>query len=1158
GQATDHHKSLLDELLAMFPQHPQIVLAKSYRGGSVVHCQNRDSHSSLQSGTLASSSTPPSQTPSEILEGCREGDSQDSQPVWKDSRELRHRPRGRLERTWPAGSQHTVPQFQRPPLDLRSLLFRGTSLALNVHWDSDSGSDYSTGDLAEGLSQDMSAAWHRRSHQIHAGDLQPNGVTHLDPTLPQDIVADGRAPSPGQAPEASEGSPCLSQPSETTGLCSISSQPAGSSPMSPSLAQSSMDTGVTPSLAQPSVATRAFPTLAQPSMDTGLSTNFPQTCAPLPVTLDPQLLSMATMVPPSCQCLGMVIPDAAVGAVGGGLAQESANGKVPSALVPKPMVEIKNLNLSQGSVISGVGNSVPPESVVDGMAKSVCPESMVDGMAQSVPAESVVYSMAQNVPPESMVGAKAQSVPAESVVYGVAQNVPPESMVDGMAQSAPAESVVYSVAQNVPPESMVGAKAQSAPAESMVYSVAQNVPSESMVGVKAQNLPPESVDSGEVQSSHQDSLASGMALCLPLSFVASDVAPCHPQEIDGSREKLSPAVESLPSSHSLDPCLDFVVSGTGPSMPLSSVASGVAPGSMLVGISPRPYQAAQSGEHSWVSLAPHITSLANAHSPAPAVQRVSQEQQHLPTVLSGTSQFSSDPGLTKLVGVDNPNLLKPRQIHNTVSSTLESGIDPVKSEGLKTIPCMGFGATGGERHKHETLAAENILKDQVTWLAEEAPSQASGVTRPCTGPKFSHKHRHVTVPQTSFDERPQRVPIMLYDHRIRDITMPKTSFDGSPQVPATPHSQRLHHVTGLNTGFGRVSQVHTKPHGHKSHLVTHPKTSHNKMSPPPTIPQGPVDASLAAGQSWNSKVPNVSIRATAHAGAPRGTWHPSRGHRPWDPSRAKTALDHKPSAELLVSVRAMEKVVIQAIITIQARARGYLVRRTVKVWHQWATIIQATWRGYRVRRNLARLLRATTVIQAAWRGYCTRRAQAVQVMLPTLWPEHSGRAPGNTDARNISEHRCFLSCQPDACSICQSLGPQAESPPSVVMLVGSQPRTCHVCGHTLSTRVVQGFGQGISGQPGSCWASVSQQCPLLSLQHRAAILIQAAWKGYRTRRQISQQQSAAKMVQATWRGHYTRSCLTTDALLGTGSPWTISRDTSCHTPRAYSLHWPGV
>lgn len=258
-----------------------------------------------------------------------------------------------------------------------------------------------------------------------------------------------------------------------------------------------------------------------------------------------------------------------------------------------------------------------------------------------------------------------------------------------------------------------------------------------------------------------------------------------------------------------------------------------------------------------------------------------------------------------------------------------------------------------------------------------------------------------------------------------------------------------------------------------------------------------------------------------------------------------------------MSVQAMEKVVVQAVVTIQACTRGYLVRRTVKVWHQWATIIQATWRGYRVRRNLERLFRATTIIQAAWRGYSIRRARTRHILLPTAWPEHGGRTQGNLDSRSSSEHRCFLSCQPDVCSVCQSLGPPVESPPSVVMLVGSQPRTCHVCGHTLSTRVVQGFGQGASVHSVSRWTSASQQSTL-SQQHRACTIIQAAWKGYRTRRQLRQQQSAAKMVQAMWRGHYTRSCLTTDALLGTGGPWSISRDISRRTSRAYSLHWPGV
>ncbi|XP_017455823.1 IQ domain-containing protein N isoform X3 [Rattus norvegicus] len=377
----------------------------------------------------------------------------------------------------------------------------------------------------------------------------------------------------------------------------------------------------------------------------------------------------------------------------------------------------------------------------------------------------------------------------------------------------------------------------------------------------------------------------------------------------------------------------------------------------------------------------------------------------------------------------------------------------------------------------------------------------------------------------------------------------------SASLSSSPLAAHLMSLTAQLQPAGEQARSVSRDHPTTSRPTSAcPQSRSSGMTSVP--PEGPVDAGLAAGQSWNSKVPNVSVRATAHAGAPPGIW-PSRGHKPWDPSGAEAALDRKPSAELLMSVQAMEKVVVQAVVTIQACTRGYLVRRTVKVWHQWATIIQATWRGYRVRRNLERLFRATTIIQAAWRGYSIRRARTRHILLPTAWPEHGGRTQGNLDSRSSSEHRCFLSCQPDVCSVCQSLGPPVESPPSVVMLVGSQPRTCHVCGHTLSTRVVQGFGQGASVHSVSRWTSASQQSTL-SQQHRACTIIQAAWKGYRTRRQLRQQQSAAKMVQAMWRGHYTRSCLTTDALLGTGGPWSISRDISRRTSRAYSLHWPGV
>uniref|UniRef100_A0A8C5P2N2 IQ domain-containing protein N n=1 Tax=Jaculus jaculus TaxID=51337 RepID=A0A8C5P2N2_JACJA len=339
----------------------------------------------------------------------------------------------------------------------------------------------------------------------------------------------------------------------------------------------------------------------------------------------------------------------------------------------------------------------------------------------------------------------------------------------------------------------------------------------------------------------------------------------------------------------------------------------------------------------------------------------------------------------------------------------------------------------------------------------------------------------------------------------------------------------------------------------RGHLAVEWGPALGSVKPPSS--KGPVDT-MAGCQLWNLASPSVAVKPTDCSEMLPSMWYPTRVPRPWDPMGNVAVLDRKPSGELLVSMKAMNSIFVQAVVTIQACTRGYLVRRTIKVWHQWAIIIQATWRGYRVRKNLAQLFRATTIIQAAWRGYCARRDRACQVLLPTAWPEQ-GNGARKTSYRRSSNHCCFLSCQPEVCNFCQSLSPQQKSP-SVVMLMGSRPRTCHVCGHTLSTRVVQGVGQGISGGTGSRWASASQRGSLCPQKNQAATAIQSAWRGFKTRRQLSRQQSAAKVVQANWRGHYTRSCLTTDALLGSGSPWDRSRDASRHSVQSQSLHWPGV
>ncbi|KAG3279929.1 hypothetical protein H1C71_006929 [Ictidomys tridecemlineatus] len=315
----------------------------------------------------------------------------------------------------------------------------------------------------------------------------------------------------------------------------------------------------------------------------------------------------------------------------------------------------------------------------------------------------------------------------------------------------------------------------------------------------------------------------------------------------------------------------------------------------------------------------------------------------------------------------------------------------------------------------------------------------------------------------------------------------------------------------------------------------------------PQPSKGPVDAGLASG------VPSVAVRPMDHAVAPQNTWETARGPVPWDTLGSVAAVSPRQPGELMVSVQTMEKILVRAAVVIQAFARGYLVRSTIRVWHQCATVIQASWRGFRVRRNLARLYRATTIIQAAWRGYCTRRDCAQQMLLPAVWVELGSKVR----ARLGSDHRCFQSCQPHICSLCQSLSPGLGNPPSVVMLVGSSPRTCHMCGHTLPTRVVHGMGRSISSQGGLLWAS--QGLCRSPGQNRAAMAIQSAWRGFKTRRQLRQQQSAAKMVQSNWRGHYTRSCLTTDMLLGSGAPRDCSRDPSRHsTHSTRSARWPGV
>lgn len=223
-------------------------------------------------------------------------------------------------------------------------------------------------------------------------------------------------------------------------------------------------------------------------------------------------------------------------------------------------------------------------------------------------------------------------------------------------------------------------------------------------------------------------------------------------------------------------------------------------------------------------------------------------------------------------------------------------------------------------------------------------------------------------------------------------------------------------------------------------------------------------------------------------------------------------------------MQVVEKLRVRAVVTLQAGTRGYLVRRSNRARQQCASVIQAAWRGYCVRRDLARLARAALVIQAAWRGFSARHCHGGDALarapLPARLPQESGLSP------RISDHRCFQSCQPQTCHLCQSLSPGLGSAPSVVMLVGSSPRTCHMCGQTVPTRVVHGLGQRSGGH------SAPRPAPSPEV---AATLIQAAWKGFHVRREHQQQQEAARRLQASWRGHATRASFSTNGLLGLDS-----------------------
>jgi hypothetical protein len=600
--------------------------------------------------------------------------------------------------------------------------------------------------------------------------------------------------------------------------------------------------------------------------------------------------------------------------------------------------------------------------------------------------------------------------------------------------------------------------------------------------------------------------------------------------------------------------------GVAPSLMVDAVAQTLLPGS--TGVSPGALTSRVASSHTSESVSvgdrPPVSIGPLSSFAAPGLTPGS-----VATVLSTALTFGRDPGVTMVGALDDQATLRAGQTGKCPSQVSITHLEPVRSEVLEVTPWthwepLDTSVTVDRRPLDPVLKVASVpVADWTSALIPQsrAPHESTSNLIAATGaPVMSVEDKGTSrplVPEATADLR--RSPGTVASDVVSES--PGLAGGGVTATGDLSHAQPA--VSSPPNAASTPSQVDADPSVSQKPAPLSPQSSLHPMAadrhqPPltPTVSQGPVDA---GGQSWPSAVPGAAARPVDRAVAPRAEWTPARDPVPWDGVTAAAAQPRQPG-QLVVSLQTAESlVIVQAVTIIQACVRGHLVRRTIKVWHQWATVIQATWRGHCVRRDLARLYRATTVIQATWRGHLVRqacaRARARQALLPpkaaTPGKSHAASATrcprGGHEVQLGSEHRCFLSCQPDVCAVCRSLSSELQGPPSVVMLMGCSLRTCHTCGHSLPTRVVQGTGQGSS----AAWARVP---PGLRQPNQAATAIQSAWRGFKTRRQLRQQQLAARTVQATWRGHYTRSCLTTDALLGHAAPHHASRPS----------RWPGV
>ncbi|XP_058419422.1 LOW QUALITY PROTEIN: IQ domain-containing protein N [Diceros bicornis minor] len=926
---------------------------------------------------------------------------------------------------------------------------------------------------------------------------------------------------------------------------------------------------------------------------------------------EPVMGTATGLVP--CSIAGRMTTAVALGTVASGVAPSvppayTVNG-VAQTLPPESMISGVGQGLPPGSMARGMVRTLPLGSLAGGLSPSLIAAPGAGEQRRSLP----IRPSASLTPPSLPLGCEASGVGPSVSSGSVASSVVPAPMAGGLnkglalgsaASTAGLPSTVGSVAQShlqgsmlvgITPRPYHGALAGEGTGPFQAPRTAGWAPvhpqaSEAGGTAKGRHRVPM-----VLRRASQLSQAPGM---VPSETTASQ-AMMKPEDLHKALSQVSvPSEESVvledtpwmyhsPLATDIDYGHEFLVEdGTlpkGQRLLLEEVAPSKAE-SMTSGTAPVPPQPSSFAKHSIAgSVTPTLQQGSAISRGAPSCHSVAAGR--VPSVQTGSVKGAGAPwahrqasvahvvpwshshwmgasptvsGSPKLAcGTSVASSLHPRSVARmgTPSTPRRSrafGMAP----GVLPYPSMASGAASGGLQME---AVPSTLQKPVSGDLAQSSHHKS------LGPRKSYRSVHgslvsemlddslakiVPFPQVreharrSSQEGPERcpgaplalTPILRTGEAAHDMAIPRPppgvrrvslGYESSPSGSWRP----LFNQEGLPGARDFLSAVA-------------PGDSHRASLTPPVL-QGPTDAGVAGGQAWNSAVPSVAVGPTNSTTAPGGAWELARAAVPWDATGGRVAADPRRSGELVVSIQDVEKIIIQAVVTIQACVRGYLVRRTVKVWHQWAIIIQAAWRGYRVRRELARISRAATVIQAMWRGFCTRRSRAQPTLQPGTWAEMG------SGARTMSDHRCFQSCQPHVCALCQSLSPGLGSPPSVVMLVGSSPRTCHMCGQTLPTRVVHGTGQGSSGQarvPWGCGAQLTSQSLQRShLQNKAATTIQSAWRGFLIRRRLRQQQGAAKMLQATWRGHHARSSLTTDALLGPAA-W----DDPQH------MQWPGV